>query len=76
MPATTRRDTTVARSPQQPRSLMLDIRIRARQSEGTVAVRDLQLPAVRHRRIHIGVMHERSDGLVEVAGGHRRRAAR
>jgi hypothetical protein len=46
---------------------MPDLRVCARAPDGSVGARDLQLPALRHRRIHIGFLHATSDGLVEVA---------
>jgi hypothetical protein len=50
---------------------MLGIRLRTREPDGRVAVRDLNVPAPHHRRIHIAFLHITSDGIVEIASGHR-----
>ena len=56
--------------PAQPGNALLNIRIRAGGPDSSIELCE-QLPPVRHRRIHVGMLHDTCDGLVEVAGGHR-----
>ncbi len=61
------RATWPARQRAQPREPVLAIKLRTH--TGRLVVRGL--PAERHRRLHLGLLHAASDGYVEVAAGRR-----
>lgn len=67
-PRTTRRPRP--RTPQRGTQLVEPaLPIKIRRHDGDIVVREL--PAERHRRLHLGLLHADSDGYVEVAAGRR-----
>ena len=61
---------TVAPAQKLAESQRDGLRCRVRLADGRVFAGEL--PAERHRAVQIGLLHEHTDGLVELAGGARR----
>jgi hypothetical protein len=61
---------TAVRSPQRASSALAGLRCRIRLADGRNFTGEL--PAERHRSLQIGLLHQDTDGLIEVAAGVRR----
>jgi hypothetical protein len=61
---------TAARAPHRPNRALAGLRCRIRLADGRLFAGEL--PPERHRSLQIGLLHQGSDGLVELVGGARR----